>query len=79
MGRVTKLLHDLFGPGVGFELRATCIEKQRSYSREDLKFRLLMRDRVRDGGGDMPDFVALDQRKNFIDCHIPVTSFMAPA
>ncbi|WP_237438793.1 hypothetical protein, partial [Burkholderia pseudomallei] len=79
MGRVTKLPHHRFGLRNGFELGATCIEKQRAYGSEDLEFGLLTNDLVREGGSDVPDFMALDQRKNFIDGHILVTSFMALA
>lgn len=77
MGWITKLLHDCFGFRIGFELGATCIEKQRTYGSEYLEFRLSTSDLVREGGRDVLDFVALDQRKNFIDGHILGTSFMA--
>ena len=79
MGWITKLFHHRFGLRNGFEFGATRIEKQRANSREDLELGLLASDLVREGGSDVLDFVALDQRKNFIDGHILVTSFMALA
>src|SRR5262249_54746918 len=66
---ITKLFHHRFGLRNGFELGATCIEKQRAYSSEDLEFGLLASNLVREGGSDVLDFVALDQRENFIDGH----------